>query len=186
MTVSLKLCKTNPFIDYPQFKSIWPEFSSGIAQEVIAESIEKQEKGIYVIFDDDTPVGITGYFDLEYPNGEYWGLRWHGVLPEYRGKGISEQALYITALELKKHQPEVYGLVEYIPHTDYSKYIFSYFERFGFKALAEPEEVDWAPHKIQAYGMPVDDLIDFGISRNIIPTKPSYKIASFFRQKLKK
>lgn len=184
MSVSLKLCTTNPFIDHPQLKNIWPEFSSNIAQEEIAKSIEKQEKGLYLILYEDKPVGITGYFDLEYPEGAYWGLRWHGILSEFRGKGISEKALYITALELKKHQPEVYGLVEYIPHTEYSGYIFKYFERLGFEPLAEPETVDWAPHKIQAYGTPVDDLIDLGVSRKIIPTTASYKISAFLKKRI--
>lgn len=184
MSVALKQCFTNPFEDYPEFKKIWPEFSSNLAQEVIAKSIEKKEDGLYVILYNDTPVGMTGFFDLEYPEGKYWGLRWHGVLPEYRGKGISEHALYITAMELKKHHPECIGIVEYIPHTDYSNYIFKYFERFGFQAWAEPETVDWAPHKIQAYGINLDELIDFGVKRKVIPSSLSYSIVSFLRKKM--
>lgn len=168
-TVQLLPVTQNPFDLHPEFKTIWPEFSSSLAQEVIAESIEKQEDGIYIILVNDNPAGITGFFDLKYPDGTYWGLRWHGLLPQFRGQGNSEKAICIVVQELKKHHPEVQSIVEYIPHTEYSSYIFKHFEKLGFEPLAEPETVDWAPHKIQAYGVDLDDFIYLCVKKGIIP-----------------
>lgn len=169
MNITLQPCVTNPFLDYPHFKDIWTEISSKVAQEYTAESIGKGEDGLYVIFADDVPVGITGFFDIDYPEDKFWGLRWHGIIPEYRGQGIAEMAIYITAQELQRLHPQVENLVEYIPHSDYSGYIFKFFEKLGFEALAEPETVDWTPYQLQAYGIGVQELIDNGIKKNKIP-----------------
>ncbi|MFY2658370.1 GNAT family N-acetyltransferase [Achromobacter xylosoxidans] len=153
MHVELRGAEANPFVEHPEFRLIWPTASSRIAQEATAEALENGEEGVFVIHADGTPVGMTGYFDLESADQGWWGLRWHGLVAQHRGKGISEQALGLVAGEILNRHASARMLVEYIPLTDYSAYLFRYFEGLGFSAVAPPEHVDWAPHRIQAHGI---------------------------------
>lgn len=56
----------------------------------IGEHSYRKELKFWIVYDEDTPIGITGLYSYhEYPTDAFLG--WFGVLPEARGKGFGSQ-----------------------------------------------------------------------------------------------
>lgn len=76
-------------------------------------SIEKNVDYIkyYIIYNDNTPIGITGIYNYDnFKENTIW-LGWFGILEEYRNKGYGRQALLDTiemARKLTNKHPLLY------------------------------------------------------------------------------
>lgn len=85
----------NPFERYPQLQTLWSPELVLLAREAIDEAFLDQSEGIdcgtvFLVVDPDKADevwGITGF--LPWPDGagvlQRVGLRWHGLVVEYRG-----------------------------------------------------------------------------------------------------
>ena len=153
----------NPFRDYPQLRSIWPEPYRSLAEGAVVEHLDLLPEvdigDIVLIMKNDVVVGISGYFPF---NEEYtdFGLRWHGVIPEFRGQGISRAALsQVAALALRRF-PEGDHLIELVPLNAYGDGLVEYFQRIGFRPHGETERYDWADHDWQPHRIKLSELAE--------------------------
>lgn len=97
--IELDYKSDNPFNQYPELYSIWEPDLAVIAKEAIDETFELMRVypdadigAIYLIKLDSKTIGISGYFPNN-PEFSEFVLRWHGLLPEYQGKGYSDAIL---------------------------------------------------------------------------------------------
>lgn len=92
-------------------------------------------------------VGITGWYEVP-GHSEFVGLRWHGLLSQWRGRGLSALVLRILARRIAVLQPEARYICEAVLPGDED--IFRYFRRLGFTAAP----ASLAEDLISAAGMP--------------------------------
>lgn len=155
----LKLNNFNPFLNVPELQSIWPEDSLKIAIEATQEALDDAEDHMYLIalssgnrFNPEGLeikfIGITGFFNNSF-DGSKFSLRWHGIIPEYRGLGYSEKALEILKNTIREEFPKVEYLQEFIPLHESREYLFNYFQKQGFQKFGEVEFPEWSNHPIQ-------------------------------------
>lgn len=144
----------DPFEEHPRLKQIWPSPYREIAQEAAAEDIAAMRGGarlggVFLAWLDGAVVGISGYFPLE--ESKIIGLRWHGVVPEQRGKGISADMLRLILPEALADFPRAEELMELAPANEYGVAIEKHFKKLGFKARGPQETYDWAENAWQPY-----------------------------------
>lgn len=86
---------------------------------------------VYTIVVESMLAGITGWFG--YPDGckARIGLRWHGILPQYRRSGVGADSLRALAARVSKSRPEAVWLTERIP--DGRVRLANFFTRLGFR-----------------------------------------------------
>lgn len=146
----------NPFAEWPALRSIWPEPHRSLAEEAVVEHLQQMKDvelgDIQMILLDGRTVGISGYFPYD-AEGTNLGLRWHGILPEVRGQGISAKALQLVARRAIERFPQAGNLIELVPLTDEGEVISSYFSKLGFAPVGEPETYEWAEHAWQPYAI---------------------------------
>jgi RimJ/RimL family protein N-acetyltransferase len=151
----------NPFQDYPQLRSIWPEPYRTLSEEGVTEHLEMVPEhdigDVVLILKGDRVVGISGYFPMDtgYRN---LGLRWHGIIPSERGQGISRVTLSLVATLARKRFPDSIHLIELVPMNDFGKPVMDYFKRIGFRPEGKPERFEWADHDWQPIAMALSDL----------------------------
>ena len=103
---SIKLINSENFDDYHPILSLEKDLGDGYIDDIknYCGLIPSHYEGhpppnsdnwkIFLIKKDNTTIGITGFYKLgmspKNPN-EYW-LGWFGILPEYRGSGVSKEA----------------------------------------------------------------------------------------------
>ena len=162
----------NPFKEYPQLNTIWPQPYLGIATEVIDEHFAVADThyigAVLLIKKEGTVIGITGFvpFDNELVN---FGLRWHGVVPEERGKKHSEKVLEMVAQTLTALHPTAQLLTELVPQSEYGRPLEKHFQSLGFKKVGEPEKYDWSDDQWQGYSL---DIAEFLASRKRKVVRP--------------
>lgn len=168
----------NPFQEYPELRGIWADrLLSQLAEEGAIEAIEISAEceigGIFLIRRDDELIGITGFFPYvgyiskaarHKTSIHEIGLRWHGILPAFRGMGYSTIALSLVAAEAKKRYPEAITMVEIVPQDHNATNIERHFVKIGFKAKGDLEQYDWHPAKWQPYHASIDRLISLRIN----------------------
>ncbi|MFC0698278.1 GNAT family N-acetyltransferase [Paraburkholderia humisilvae] len=141
----------NPFADYPTLREIFdPERRAHIEADTLADIAlgihDPYRNHIYVARSDaGDVVGITGFFLLAAePTTERdtISLRWHGVLPAYRGQGYSEAMFEAVRRFAMYCMPEANWFVELVPMADPQKAsrVVRHFRRLGFWFDDEPKD----------------------------------------------
>lgn len=104
------------------------------------DSLNKNDSALFMIFDDDTPVGITGIsIDRNDPTGKTALLWGSWLAPEYRGKGLSA-LMYQSRINWAKEQPSVEKIiVSHRASNLASKYAN---QKHGFK-FTHAKEKNW-------------------------------------------
>lgn len=99
----------------------------------------RKEMDYYIVYDGNTPIGVTGIYSYhEYPNSAWLG--WFGILKEYRNRGLGGSTLDKT-IELAKTK----GYTEFRLYTDeFAKDAHKLYESRGLiKELYDnPEDKD--------------------------------------------
>lgn len=160
---------SNPFEEHPQLKSIWPKELYDLAVAGVTESLdiigEYEIGNIYLIKENDEIVGLTGFYPYEglgprgsfaYEDVKHLGLRWHGVIPERRGNGISSAAFSLMLEQAGIKFPNAKRIVEIVPDHENAGIIRRHFEKLGFqKDDTPPKKYDWSEYSWQGYTFPI-------------------------------
>jgi hypothetical protein len=152
MIALLDVTGGNPFEEHPQLQNIWPAEFLVLAEEATRETVADDMPrgdfgGLYLIAKDGRVIGITGYFYVNSVEEPY--LRWHGIVPEERGRGYSQQAMALVVGRIKAKIPQAKGLTELVPQTAYGESVARHFAKLGFVNDGALETYDWSPHAWQ-------------------------------------
>lgn len=139
----VELVSGNPFKAFPSLRTIWEARLNRQAERNTAKYLKNGERGVYLILDaENNVIGLTGLFKLEKGSGRL-GLRWHGLVPEARGKDYSNLVLNELCQIAKILYPKKKYLVEYVPiETVNGLRIEKYFKSNGFEELEAPRDVE--------------------------------------------
>lgn len=150
----IKYKGVNPFEEYPQLRDIWPEPFNCISEEAVVEHLglmgQVEIGDIFVVTNDSRVIGISGYFPFDEVTADL-GLRWHGIVPDERGKGYSKEVLGMVAERAMERFPQASHLIELVPLTEYGKPLEKHFTKCGFLSHGEPETYDWSDIAWQPY-----------------------------------
>jgi len=168
-------------------ETIWPSMYSKPAKAAtladrhtneiffIMRKVVPQEIGIEHV------VGITGFFlDLTQPKNIY--LRWTGIIPSERRKGVTKDAMDILIKKLRIEYPAYEYLIELVPDNEYGKTVaLPFFSAYGFKPHTEEvpkgEDDSWncIPYAFRLCGseLVVKD-IHYGIKAGDIVESPGW------------
>ena len=148
----------DPFALYPALLTIWPEPSLTRARHDTVESLldldDEDFGAICLILLDGQVVGITGYYWYD-DIGIELGLRWHGLLPAVRGRGLSASVLDALLQQIREQQPAATTLIELLPQTDYSATLQRHFTKLGFRPVGPLERYDWSDYQWQPYHLTI-------------------------------
>lgn len=99
----------------------YPEdFFEATLQWVIGDDTDGE---IFYIAKDGCIVGITGWYSInQNEENDMFGLRWHGILPEYRGNDYSKQAIDMLYVHLTKTHKKWVKLYEIANKEKTSQY----------------------------------------------------------------
>ena len=161
----------NPFAEYLQLRTIWPAPFQGLAEDAAQEAltgrswseVSQAERhtagafeyvafgGLFLIVRSGAVIGITGYFYAGHAVEPY--LRWHGLVPSYRGKGHSWLAMGLLITKIKAENPTARGLTELVPQTgtSHGREIAAHFDALGFVPVGAPESYEWSDCAWQPY-----------------------------------
>ena len=115
------------------FKYLTPEFTQQMVDATEDWAINPKETGdIYHIVHDDKIIGITGWWTFDCKVAY---LRWHGILPEYRGKAFGKRALVFLAQNLRAQFRSVINVT-------YSDAPVGFFLKSGFVEIDDHEIID--------------------------------------------
>lgn len=127
----------NPFTQYPVLRKIWKGGANNfnlMAKEATEDyRLNTAETGgIFLVIVDSCLVGITGYFLVD----NHAVMRWHGIIPQHRGKGYNRDIMGCLLSIIRRTNPEVVALHEVTMTID----PIESFEKLGFKLNAvEPK-----------------------------------------------
>lgn len=149
--------KMNPFRKHSFLKNIWmPELAeiAQLAYDEEAQEITNDPMYLYgeafLIKVGKKIIGVSGYFPLD--NEEtLFALRWHGLIPEYQGKGLSQAIIKDIQERIESTYPQAEYLTEYMPVIKEYKPMAKYFTKLGFIKEGPYEVVDWSRFKWQNY-----------------------------------
>lgn len=156
--------KVNPFTKYPQLKSIWlPELAQIAEQAYDEEALSLKHDPHYpsgeafLIYHQTGKsshtqklIGITGYFSLDSDYTRF-SLRWHGLFPEYQGKGISRTVIKTMCDRIQSLYPQSESIMEFMPIIPEYEKTSEYFTKLGFVKKGGAEDVDWSTYQWQSY-----------------------------------
>lgn len=144
---------SNPFEDYPQLRTIWPDPAhQQVAEEAAVEDLVAgpQCGPVLLILADSEVVGITGLFP--WPDDfRFMGLRWTGVIPSRRREGICENAVRQLFDYADREDWSCKGIFEILPCTEYGNSLKPFFIELGFKPFGIPQYHDWLGSEGQDY-----------------------------------
>ena len=104
--IRLTALKTDPRV----FGSNY-ERESQFFEEDWRNSLNKNDSAIFMIFEDETPIGMTSVsIDREDPTGKTALLWGSWLAPEYRGKGLSD-LMYQARIDWAKDHPNVEKII---------------------------------------------------------------------------
>lgn len=134
----------------PVLKEIWtPELTSSASHGTRCWETDPNESGcIYTVHAAWSLIGVTGWYRQSETEA---GLRWHGVLPEYRRFGYSRQMLQVVCGELPVEVKFVYEVTR-------SPICKKAFGEFGFEVVTNPEVIKTAIQDAE-YGSPEDTWV---------------------------
>lgn len=122
---------------HPQLSEIWKEPLLSMAREGFVE-MGRCEGGRFAIEETGRVVGVTGFYAVrEEPS--ILRLRWHGLIPEARGRGLSGSAMRAAAELGRSRFPQAELLVESMPSGAKGALIASHFEALGFSPRGRPQ-----------------------------------------------
>lgn len=165
----------NPFEAYPALRRIWSDERSAHAE---ADTVKDLALGInndphlnrvdLIVDRAGEVVGITGFFRPVPGDETRIGLRWHGIVPEHRGKGYSELAVDAVCRVAVCYHPCATEIVEYVPLANCANgdSLRAYFERLGFVADATPQDASNFPAGLS---LPVDSGDWLPMRRSLLP-----------------
>lgn len=120
---------------YPKLKNIWENVTlQNRALKSIIDWNPKEKTGeIFLIKKDFEIIGVTGWF-VDNNILDTVRMRWHGIIPEERGKGYSEKALDLLCSHIRKTVPKQYKYISesYTKDSEFSYKIRKHFEKVGF------------------------------------------------------
>ena len=120
------------FYKFPELKEIWDDKELQVEADKSFDRYDERGTGaLFMIMDNEDIIGITGYYLTD--DKSMCGLRWHGVTPRYRGKGISTLAIKLVLKHIKEKEKQLRFMQELVPFN-YTK-IMSYFNKIGFKLV---------------------------------------------------
>jgi GNAT superfamily N-acetyltransferase len=148
----IKLVATggNPFETYPQLRAIWPKPYATFAER--ASTRDSETGQVLLITFEGTVVGISGVFDERDDKDDIY-LRWTGVVPGLRGRGIGKRAIELLVDEVC---PRFYAtrssLIELVPENEYGRTLVEpFFRAVGFAKHGGLVTYDWINHAWQPY-----------------------------------
>ena len=148
----------DPFAAYPQLLTIWPEPLVSRARHDTVESLididDEDFGGIFLVMAGTQVVGITGYY-LYNDDGTELGLRWHGLLPHWRGAGRSAEVIDLLLAAIRPRVPQATTLIELVPDTEYGVALRRHFGKLGFISVGPVEQYDWSSHGWQHYHLAI-------------------------------
>jgi GNAT superfamily N-acetyltransferase len=145
MNIRLTTMCPDPFNRYPQLFDIWPE--PYLTSAVEATNEDWGDGSVFFIEADHQVVGITGLF-FEEEDKENAFLRWTGVIPCMRRRGITSYIVDLMALMAVNLCKRTGYLIELVPYNDYGHFesgAYPFFTDLGFKQLSgiKHEQTDW-------------------------------------------
>jgi len=150
MLISLLEHSRNPvvtaFVEYPHLNTIWtPELSKMAGESITEWENDLHVTGkVYLIRYLDKVIGIFGWY--EHSNNEI-GLRWFGIISEYRKRGYAKQAFEL----LLKTLPDNFEYVYEVTRSAQSK---EFFIKCGFE---EVMDVQLIQHAVSIAEYSIDD-----------------------------
>lgn len=142
----------NPFADHPALLEIFGERSVHVKADTVADLLlgaaDPYKNHVYLmLLDDDTVVGITGFFQPDVNDATTLALRWHGVIPAYRRRRYSEMAFEIVRQEAIKDNPSAQILIEIVPQSDAleADKLMRYFRTLRFRPVGVPKDATEFP-----------------------------------------
>ena len=133
----------SPFVTHPQLGTIWAApLQSHLEADTLADLQKADDPAQNHIFTlqvgEGAVVGITGFYNIA---DNTWGLRWHGVIPPFRGLGYSKKAFDLVVTQLKEYQLDAKELVEYVEMASPdAPQLLQHFEKLGFVAQGQPAD----------------------------------------------
>ena len=101
------------FDRHPELLEIWPEAATENMLAATRRWTEDPTDGeIFLIFVNREVAGLTGWYEIDdgLPTRAEIGLRWHGLVPRFRKRGMSRAALGMLARRLPKQALFLYDL----------------------------------------------------------------------------
>lgn len=142
----------NPFADYPALREIFGNRSAHVEEDTVSDLLlgtaDPYNNHVYLMtLPDGVVVGITGFFQPNTDDATTLALRWHGVVPAYRGRRYSEAAFKIVRLEAIQANPYAQILVELVPLADALKAdrLMRYFRTLSFRPAGIPMDATEFP-----------------------------------------
>ncbi|SAL88492.1 hypothetical protein AWB74_08588 [Caballeronia arvi] len=136
----------DPFARYPSLQDIWPEPYRSEAARI--SRVHSASGEVFYVALDGTVIGITGVFfdDNNAPSDVY--LRWTGVVPTVRQKGLGRAVIRLVANLCQQRYPTRKRLIELLPDNEYGHaFPRPFFERIGFRpcpvGIPSGEDKDW-------------------------------------------
>lgn len=113
----------NPFADHPALREIFGERSAHVEADTVADLLlgdaDPYNNHVFLMMlPDGIAAGITGFFQPDANDVTTLALRWHGVVPAYRGRKYSEIAFEAVRQEAIQANPAATRLVELVPMAD--------------------------------------------------------------------
>ena len=124
----------------PQLSTIWSKEATKEVRKATGKWCGGGDGEILLVMLGQDIVGITGWYDVGddgIPPQAEIGLRWHGVIPQVRRRGISRTALGHLARRLPRHAEYLYEVAP----RDHSK-IIEYFCNLGFEPYVKPRMLE--------------------------------------------
>lgn len=145
----------NPFADHPALREIFGERSVHVETDTVADLLlgasDPHKNHVYLMtLPESVVVGITGFFQPDTGDATTLALRWHGVVPAYRGRRYSEAAFEMVRQEAIQVNPAAQILVELVPLADALKAdrLMRYFRTLGFRPAGIPRDATEFPSSV--------------------------------------
>lgn len=166
----LKVVDGNPFLEFTQLQNIWPEPYLSIAMEAIIEDLRDQNirdiGEIFLIVRNQNIIGISGYFPWVDENTDgktvqpnAIGLRWHGLIEEFRGSNLSKDVIKLVLESALHKYPQVTTLIELVPLTQYGHKLIPHFEKLGFGPVGTEDRYSWAENSWQQFHLDIQKFL---------------------------
>lgn len=162
------------FDSHPQLRSIWSGSLLEMAREGFVE-FGRCVGGRFLIERGGAVVGITGYYAAPEETSTL-RLRWHGLVPEARGSGLSGDAMR-TAAELGRARfPKARLLVESMPAGEAGAKIARHFESLGFSPRGAPEPGGSTGFDWQAWSVELSDFLRAAPNPGVVPSRAARRL----------
>ena len=142
---------------HPQLKSIWSARVLESAREGFME-LGRCPGGRFAIEVQGQVVGMTGFYAVP-ESPRFLRLRWHGLVPEARGLGLSGPAMRAVCALGKARFPKAELLVESMPAGDRGAKVARHFETLGFSPRGAPQNGGAIGFDWQEWTTPIENFL---------------------------